>query len=64
MKDENKEKIAFICFLIASICFYVSAVIGMISKDGSNWIVNMCLGSAFLCLSTTHLHKDKNNKNK
>lgn len=66
MKKEqnNKEKIAFICFLIASICFYISAIIGIISKDGSNWVVNLCLGSAFLCLSTTHLNKDKNNKHK
>lgn len=67
MKEEqknNKEKITFICFLIASICFYISAIINIISKDGSNWVVNLCLGSAFLCLSTTHLNKDKNNKGK
>lgn len=70
MKNEqrknNKEKVAFICFLIASMGYYISAVIGIFSKDGSNWVVNMCLGSAFLCLSTTHLNKDedKNDKDK
>ena len=67
MKKEqknNKEKIAFICFLIASICFYISAIIGIISKDGSNWVVNLCLGSAFLCLSTTHLNKDEDKNTK
>ena len=56
MKKEqknNKNKIAFVCFLIASICFYISAIIDIINKDGSNWAVNLCLGSTFLCLSTT-----------
>lgn len=65
MKNENKkEKIVFICFLVASICFYISAIINISSNDGSDWAVNLCLGSAFLCLSTTHLNKNKSNKNK
>ncbi len=65
-QENNKEKIAFICFLIASICFYITAIISIVSKDGNNWIVNLCLGSAFLCLSTTHLNKneDKDKKDK
>lgn len=63
MNKNKKEKITFICYLIASICFYISAIIGIFSKS-SNWVVNLCLGSAFLCLSTTHLNKDKNDKNK
>lgn len=58
MKNDKSEKISFICFLIASICFYISGIMEIISKDGSNWIVDLCLGSAFLCLSTTHLNKD------
>ena len=62
MKKEKREKITFVCFLTASICYYVSAIIGIFSKDNSNWVVNLCLGSAFLCLSTTHLNK--NNKDK
>ncbi|MDE6434078.1 MAG: hypothetical protein K2L07_07585 [Lachnospiraceae bacterium] len=62
-RQNNKEKIAFICFLIASICFYISAAIGIISKDGSNVVTNLCLGSTMLCLSTTYLNKDED-KNK
>ncbi len=57
--SKNKDKIAFICFLVASICFYISAVISIVGKNGSNGVVNICLGSAFLCLSTAHLNKDK-----
>lgn len=65
MKNQNKnDKIAFICFVVASICFFISALIGMISDDGSNWVVNMCLGSAFLCISSTYLNKDKSDENK
>lgn len=63
MKEEqqnNLQKIAFICFFVASICFYISAIIGIISKEGDNWIQNLCLGSAFLGLSTTHLKKVRN----
>ncbi len=63
MKKNNKEKLSFICYLVASICFYISSIIEIISKD-RNWVVNLCLGSAFLCLSTTHLNKDKNGKSK
>lgn len=61
-KQKNKEKITFICFLVASICFYISGIISIVSKDGSNGAVNICLGSAFLCLSTTHLNKEKNKR--
>lgn len=57
MKKEQREKISFVCFLVASICYYVSAIIGIFSKGDSNWVLNLCLGSLFLCLSTTHLNK-------
>lgn len=58
MKKEQREKLAFICFLTASICYYISGIIGLFAKNNSNWIINLCLGSAFLCLSTTHLNKN------
>ncbi len=58
-KQNNKSKVSFICFLIASVCSYINGIIGMINKDGSNCILNFCLGSSFLCLSTTYLNKDK-----
>ena len=62
MKNEqkdNKEKITFICFLIASICFYISAAFCFMDEitDSGMGVVNLCLGSAFLCLSSTHLNK-------
>jgi len=63
MKSKQKDsgkKAAFVGFLIASICFYVSAITGMNSKDGGYWIVNLCLGSSFLCLSMSCLSKGKN----
>lgn len=59
MEKDKIERINFVCFLVASVCFYISGIIGIFSKDGSNWVVNLCLGSAFLCLSTTHLNKEK-----
>lgn len=62
MRMKNKEKIPFICFLIVSIFYYICALSGIISKDGSDWIVNLCLGSAFLCLAATYLHKNNNDK--
>ena len=54
----KKEKISFICYLIASICFYISAVLDIINKE-DNWVIGLCLGTVFLCLSSTHLSKDK-----
>ncbi len=59
MKNDKREKISFVCFLIASICFYISAIFCFMSEttDNSKGVVNLCLGSAFLCLSTTHLNK-------
>lgn len=60
----RRDKVSFICYLIASICFYISAIIGIVNKNESNWVVDLCLGSAFLGLSSTHKNKDKKrNKN-
>lgn len=56
MNKKNSEKVAFICFLAASICYYISGIICIFSKS-DHWVINMCLGSAFLCLSTTYLNK-------
>lgn len=64
MKSGYKEKITFICFLIAAICFYLSAIIAIISKDGSPWVGKLCLGSAFLCLSTTHFESKRKESSK
>lgn len=65
MKNENrKEKMTGICFLLISICFYLSAMMGFTGADGGNGVVNLCLGSAFLCLSSTHLSKGRDKDNK
>lgn len=64
MRVRQREIICFICYLIASICFYVSGIIDIINKNGSNWVVNLCLGSAFLCLSSIHLNKNEDKKDK
>lgn len=64
MKNEKgrKEKIAFFCLLIASVCFYISAAIGIFGNNGSNWEVRLCLGSAFLCIALTRLYKGDDEK--
>lgn len=65
MKNEqknNNERITFICFIVASICFYVISIMNFIDNNTSTSVIFLCLGSSFLCLSSTHLNKDKNNK--
>lgn len=60
---KNKEKISCYGFLFASICFYISAIIGFFSKASTTTaITHLCLGSTFLCLSTVHNKEGKDNK--
>lgn len=56
----KKKNISFICFLIAAVCFYISAIMGIINKE--NWISDFLLGCSFLCLAFTPLTKDKDDK--
>ena len=58
MNNDKKEKVSFICFLIASICFYFVAVVNFMDDQTNTAVTYFCLGSAFLCLSTTHLNKN------
>ncbi len=64
MKKENK--IVMICYMTASICFYISAIFCFISEttDNSRGIVSLCLGSTFLCLASVYINKDRNSKDK
>lgn len=64
MKKENK--IAMYCFLAASICFYISSFFYFIGESTNNsiGIVNLCLGSTFLCLFAVHTNKNKDNSDK
>ena len=61
-QKDKKEKIDFICFLVASIIFYIVSIINFIDKNTSTGVVFLCLESACLCLSSTHRNNDKNNK--
>ena len=65
MKKDKREKICFLCFLAASICYYIISIVNFIDKNTNTAVIFLCLGSSFLGLSTTHLNKnDKNNKDK
>ena len=61
MKDDKKKtenRTVCILYIIASICFFISAVLGFI--DGSHTAVTqLCLGACFLCLSSVHYKKYK-----
>ncbi len=55
----KKEKIRFICFLLASLCFFIVSAINFIDKNTAHAIIFLLLGISFLLLSTTHLKNDK-----
>ena len=57
----KNEKVSYALFLVASICFYISAIICFVSKNNNNsiGIMNLCLGSTFLCLASVHNNKGK-----
>lgn len=64
-KNKKENKKIFILYIIASICFFISAILSFI--DGNNMTVTqLCLGACFLCLSSVHYtkYKDENNENK
>lgn len=55
----EKDKIRFICFLLASICFFIVAIINFFDKNTASAIIFLLLDISFLLLSTTHLKKGK-----
>lgn len=57
----KKEKIRFICFLLASICFFIVSIMNFMDKNNAPAITFLLLGISFLLLSTTHLKNDKHN---
>lgn len=57
-QQSKSERIAFICFMIAAICYYISAAISIAEKSDSA-AMNICLGSAFLCISLSYIGKNK-----
>lgn len=62
-QQSKSERIAFICFMIAAVCYYINAAISIAEKNDSV-VTNICLGSAFLCISLSYIGKYKNNKDK
>ena len=57
MTKERKERICMTCFLAASACWYFVSIVNLIEQDTTAAVLGLCLGSAFLCLSTTHMNK-------
>lgn len=62
-----KKKKINLWFFIASMCYYITAIILLIGKDNNGMaITNLGLGSCFLCLSMSNSDKnakdDKDNK--
>ncbi len=55
----KKEKISFICFLVASICYFIVGILNFIDKDNNTALIFLCLGLSNLCLAFTYLNKDK-----
>lgn len=59
--DKN-DKIRFVSFLVAAICFYSVSVINFANKYTSTAVVFLCVGSALFCAATTYLNKGKKEK--
>lgn len=55
----EKDKIRFICFLLASICFFIVSIMNFMDKNIAPAVTFLLLGISFLLLSTTHLKNDK-----
>jgi len=60
----NKKIEGKVLYLV-SICFYIVALIHIISSDASDGVIWICLGSTFLCLGANAVNKAnrKDNKN-
>lgn len=49
---KEKEQVSYYCYLIASFCFFISAVINLFSNDTQYLsVVQFCLVAVFLCLA-------------
>lgn len=58
----KKEKLCYILYFVASVCFYAAAIIGFIGGEVTRSVLNLCLGSAMLCLGATQLNKSNKAK--
>lgn len=48
MNNDKKEKVSFICFLIASICFYFVAVVNFMDDQTNTAVTYFCSGISVL----------------
>lgn len=62
MKKDKREKISFGGFLTASIIYFIGSIMNFRDQNTGTAVMFLCLSFSFLCLATTHLDKDKNNK--
>lgn len=54
MEKRNNKKVSYVCLITASICFYILAIIKFMDENTSTAVIFFCLGSAFLCISSTY----------
>lgn len=59
MERDKKEKIRCICFLLASISFFIVSIVNFMDKNTTPAIPYLLLGISFLLLSTANLRKNK-----
>ena len=65
MKEKDYNRVAAICYIIAAVCFFIVAIMNILDKETSTGVINLALGSSFLCLSCAFFTKAKeDNKNK
>ena len=62
MEKEKKQKIRCICFLLASICFFIVSIVNFMDKNTTTAIPYLLLGISFLLLSITNLRKINKHK--
>ena len=53
----NKTKVSL--YYLASVLFYLAAIIKFFNTDSSSGVVWLCLGSAFLCFGGSAQSKNK-----
>lgn len=52
---KEKEQVSFYCYLIASFCFFISAVINLFNNDTQYLsVIQFCLVAVFLYLAFAH----------
>ena len=58
----DKQKVSYYCYLLASVSFFISAVINFFSSDMRYLaVIHLCLAAVFLYLAST-CKRDKSEK--